>query len=149
MHRIKCFSRTDRPSGFAGSPAAFGGATPDSAMDWLKAEGFASVINLLVATEEGVDLQAMLLAELLDPANVVRIARLLESGAQHLPDMFASSRRQVEKLPPAGGHRLWRRVVAQRLKAWGLTGRRAGFLVHVDLCRSRHASCAYGPKLNE
>ena len=58
MHGIKDFSRTDRPSGFAGSPAGFGGATPDSAMDWLKAEGFVSVINLLVATEEGVDLEA-------------------------------------------------------------------------------------------
>ena len=58
MHGIKNFSRTDRPSGFAGFPAGFGGATPDSAMDWLKAEGFASVINLRVANEEGVDLEA-------------------------------------------------------------------------------------------
>ncbi len=58
MHGIKDFSRTDRPSGFAGSPAGFGGTTPDSAMDWLKAEGFASVINTRVATEEGVDVEA-------------------------------------------------------------------------------------------
>jgi len=58
MHGIKNFSRTDRPSGFAGFPVGFGGATPDSVMDWLKAEGFASVINLRVANEEGVDLEA-------------------------------------------------------------------------------------------
>ena len=58
MHGIKDFSRTERLSGFAGAPAGFGGATPDSAMDWLKAEGFVSVINLRVATEEGVDLEA-------------------------------------------------------------------------------------------
>jgi uncharacterized protein (TIGR01244 family) len=58
MQGIKDFSRTDRPSGFAGSPAGFGGATPDAALGWLKAEGFASVINLRRATEEGVDIEA-------------------------------------------------------------------------------------------
>jgi uncharacterized protein (TIGR01244 family) len=33
----------------------FGGATPSSAMSWLRGEGFTSVINLRGASEEGAD----------------------------------------------------------------------------------------------
>lgn len=52
------FTRFDGPPGFAGSPVAFGGTTQPSAMPWLKSEGFAAVINLRFATEEGVDIDA-------------------------------------------------------------------------------------------
>ncbi len=36
----------------------FGGATQPSAMAWLKKQGFASVINLRLATEKGVNIEA-------------------------------------------------------------------------------------------
>ena len=57
MSNIEHFSRIDESSGFAGSQVGFGGATPDSAMTWLKNEGFATVINLRLAGEEGVDIE--------------------------------------------------------------------------------------------
>jgi uncharacterized protein (TIGR01244 family) len=53
---IENYSRIDGSSGFAGSTVGFGGSTPASAMSWLRGEGFATVINLRLATEEGVDL---------------------------------------------------------------------------------------------
>jgi len=57
MNDIEHFSRLDSSTGFAGSQVGFGGATPDSAMSWLKDEGFATVINLRLAGEEGVDVE--------------------------------------------------------------------------------------------
>ena len=51
MKDIVNFSRTEERPGLAGSPVGFGGTTPPSAMPWLKSEGFATVINLLVAAE--------------------------------------------------------------------------------------------------
>ncbi len=47
------FSQLDESSGFAGSRVGFGGVTQASAMPWLKREGFATVINLRLASEEG------------------------------------------------------------------------------------------------
>ncbi len=57
MADIENFYRIDDSTGFAGSQVGFGGATPDSAMAWLKQEGFTSVINLRLAGEEGVDIE--------------------------------------------------------------------------------------------
>jgi len=57
MNGIEHFSRIDDSTGFAGARVGFGGATPDSAMTWLKEEGFATVINLRLAGEEGVDVE--------------------------------------------------------------------------------------------
>ncbi len=57
MNDIENFSRIDDSTGFAGPQVGFGGATPDSAMSWLKGQGFASVINLRLAGEEGVDVE--------------------------------------------------------------------------------------------
>jgi len=51
------FSRIEGQPGFAGTIVGFGGATDSSAMPWLKREGFASVINLRLATEEGADVE--------------------------------------------------------------------------------------------
>lgn len=42
----------------AGMMAGFGGTTQPSAMAWLKDDGFGSVINLRLESEEGVDLDA-------------------------------------------------------------------------------------------
>ena len=55
---IENFSRIDNSSGFAGPTAAFGGATQPSAMPALKSAGFRSVINLRLASETGVDIDA-------------------------------------------------------------------------------------------
>ena len=57
MPDIRQYSRIDGPSGLAGSMVGFGGATPPSAMSWLRGEGFTTVLNLRGATEEGVDLE--------------------------------------------------------------------------------------------
>ena len=55
---IKNFSRLSGSSGFGGSVAGFGGATQPSAMVSLKKAGFAAVINLRLASEESVDMDA-------------------------------------------------------------------------------------------
>lgn len=55
---IKNFSRMDGPQAFAGSPVGFGGGTEPSAMAFLSEAGFASVISLRGAEEEGMDVAA-------------------------------------------------------------------------------------------
>ena len=40
-------------TGYAGSRVSFGGETQASAMPWLKSEGFGTVINLRLASEDG------------------------------------------------------------------------------------------------
>jgi uncharacterized protein (TIGR01244 family) len=55
---IMNFSRIESSTGFAGSPVGFGGATLPSAMSLLKDEGFATVINLRLSSERGVDVAA-------------------------------------------------------------------------------------------
>ena len=62
MTGIDNFSRIDDGPGLAGSPVGFGGTTPPSAMPWLKSEGFATVINLLVAAEPGAKVEECLAA---------------------------------------------------------------------------------------
>jgi uncharacterized protein (TIGR01244 family) len=56
MHGITNFSKVEETSGFAGPLVGFGGATGPSAMPGLKSAGFATVINLRLGTEEGVDI---------------------------------------------------------------------------------------------
>lgn len=52
------YSRLSNSTGFAGTRAGFGGATKPAAMAALKEEGYATVINLRLADEKGVDLEA-------------------------------------------------------------------------------------------
>ena len=54
---IRNFSELNGPPGFAGERAGFGGATQASAMRWLHGEGFTTVVDLRLATEEGVDIE--------------------------------------------------------------------------------------------
>jgi uncharacterized protein (TIGR01244 family) len=58
MPGIVNFSRIDGTEGFGGATAGFGGATEPSAMAELKKNGFASVINLRLATERGAEIDA-------------------------------------------------------------------------------------------
>jgi uncharacterized protein (TIGR01244 family) len=51
------FSEIRGDRGFAGSLVGFGGATAPEAMPWLRAHGFATVINLRFADEPGVDVE--------------------------------------------------------------------------------------------
>jgi uncharacterized protein (TIGR01244 family) len=55
---IDNFSRIDGATGHGGATVGFGGATPPSATDWLRREGFASVLNLRLANEADVDVDA-------------------------------------------------------------------------------------------
>jgi len=59
---IENFSRIEGSPGFAGPLVGFGGATQSSAMTWLRSEGFAAVINLRLATENGADVEGSRLA---------------------------------------------------------------------------------------
>lgn len=43
---------------FAGDTVGFGGATLPVAMEWLKQQGFATVINLRLAAEDGANIEA-------------------------------------------------------------------------------------------
>ena len=52
------FTRLTGASGNEGPVVGFGGATTPAAMAWLKGEGFAAVINLRLASEDGVDIDA-------------------------------------------------------------------------------------------
>lgn len=52
------YTRLSESEGYAGPVAGFGGATDPSAMPALKAEGYATVINLRLADEKDVDLEA-------------------------------------------------------------------------------------------
>jgi uncharacterized protein (TIGR01244 family) len=58
MPGIVVFSRIDGTEGFGGATAGFGGATEPSAMATLKKNGFATVINLRLATEPGAEIAA-------------------------------------------------------------------------------------------
>ena len=58
VHKVEApgilnFSLLEDSTGYAGSRVGFGGATQPSAMPWLKSEGFATVINLRLASEDG------------------------------------------------------------------------------------------------
>ena len=55
---IRNFSMLESPGAYGGDRVGFGGATQPSAMAALKKEGFASVINLRLASEEGSDVEA-------------------------------------------------------------------------------------------
>ena len=52
------FSRLDGNTGQAGASVGFGGATAVEAMPWLRAQGFATVINLRLPEEKGAELDA-------------------------------------------------------------------------------------------
>jgi uncharacterized protein (TIGR01244 family) len=54
---IKDFSRIEGSQGFAGALVGFGGATQPAAINWLRTEGFAAVINLRLATEDGASVE--------------------------------------------------------------------------------------------
>ncbi len=47
---------------FAGEAIGFGGATPPGTMGWLGEQGYTTVINLRLAKEDGVDLEAAMAA---------------------------------------------------------------------------------------
>ena len=55
---IENYSELDGLTGIAGPRAGFGGATQVCAMQALRARGFASVINLRAASEQGADVDS-------------------------------------------------------------------------------------------
>ena len=55
---IMNFSRIDAEPSFGGPLAGFGGATKVEAMPWLRSNGFATVISLRFANEEGADVES-------------------------------------------------------------------------------------------
>lgn len=54
---ISNYSMYSGDTSFAGDMVGFGGATQPMAMPWLKQQGFATVINLRLAEEQGADIE--------------------------------------------------------------------------------------------
>ncbi len=91
---IDNFSQIEQSSGFAGTRIGFGGATQAEAMPALKKQGFATVINLRLASEESVDLE-----------NSIDSARAAGLNYIHLPfDTAAPASEVVEKFLAAVGN---------------------------------------------
>jgi uncharacterized protein (TIGR01244 family) len=55
---IRNYSYTDPGDGIAGTRVGFGGATDLAAMPWLAEQGYAAVINVRLASEEGANVEA-------------------------------------------------------------------------------------------
>jgi len=85
---IKHFSRLNESAGFAGSRVGFGGATSPLAMPGLKREGFATVINLRLASEEGAAVNASRAAAAAAGVNYIHLPFDPHSPAPDLVDDF-------------------------------------------------------------
>lgn len=82
------FSRLHESAGFAGPRVGFGGATQPSAMPWLKRAGFATVINLRLASEEGAAVNASRAAAAAAGVNYIHLPFDPRSPAPDLVDNF-------------------------------------------------------------
>ena len=72
------YTKMSGSEGYAGATAGFGGATEVSALQPLKDEGYAAVINLRQADEKGVDLDASRMAA--EAAGIKYIHMPFDSG---------------------------------------------------------------------
>jgi uncharacterized protein (TIGR01244 family) len=70
---IKNFSEFSGSSSFGGTHVGFGGSTQPSAMSTLKDMGFATVVNLRLASEEGVDIEGNQAAALAAGINYIHL----------------------------------------------------------------------------
>lgn len=88
---IRNFSQLAGSSGFAGSQVGFGGATAPSAMAFLKSRGFATVINLRFASEEGVDLEGSVAAAKAAGLNYIHLPFDAADPAAGVVDKFLAA----------------------------------------------------------
>jgi len=96
---IENFSRIDKSVGFAGSPVGFGGATQSTAMPWLASEGFTTVINLRLASEDGVDVDGGRAAAETAGLNYVHLPFDPGDPQQATVDQFLTAAGDKEKQP--------------------------------------------------
>lgn len=96
---IRNFSRMDGPAAFAGSRVGFGGVTQATAMPWLKNEGFATVINLRLDTEEGADIDGSRAAAEAAGLNYIHLPFDTSNPDPNLVDDFLSATRNEANQP--------------------------------------------------
>lgn len=82
------YTRLSESEGYAGPVAGFGGATDPSAMPALKAEGYATVINLRLADEKDVDVEASRMAAEASGINYVHLPYDAGNPDANLVDAF-------------------------------------------------------------
>lgn len=87
---IKNFSRLVQSDSLLGSPVGFGGATRPEAMPWLRGQGFVTVINVRLESEEGVDIAASRAAAKASGLEYVQLPLSSESPAADFLDRFNS-----------------------------------------------------------
>ena len=96
VHKVEApgivnFSLLEGSTGYAGSRVGFGGATQASAMPWLKSEGFATVINLRLASEDGATVERSQAAATAIGMKYVHLPFDPHSPAPNLMDNFISA----------------------------------------------------------
>ena len=96
VHKVEApgilnFSLLEDSTGYAGSRVGFGGATQPSAMPWLKSEGFATVINLRLASEEGATVERSRAAATAIGMKYIHLPFDPESPAPNIVDNFTSA----------------------------------------------------------
>jgi len=96
VHKVEApgivnFSLLEGSTGYAGSSVGFGGATQASAMPWLKSEGFATVINLRLASEDGATVERSQAAATAIGMKYVHLPFDPHSPAPNLMDNFISA----------------------------------------------------------
>ncbi len=88
---IANFSSIDGEASFAGSLVGFGGATGVEVMPWLRGRGFATVINLRSAAEEGADVEASRTAAEAAGLNYVHLPFDPASGGSEVVESFLAT----------------------------------------------------------
>jgi len=96
VHKVEApgivnFSLLQGSTGYAGSRVGFGGATQASAMPWLKSEGFATVINLRLASEDGATVEQSQAAATAIGMKYVHLPFDPNSPAPNIMDNFISA----------------------------------------------------------
>lgn len=87
---IENYSRLPRSDSHMGSPVGFGGATRPEAMPWLRNQGYTTVINFRLASEEGADIAASRAAAEAAGLEYVHLPLSSESPAADFLDRFMS-----------------------------------------------------------
>ena len=85
------FTLLEDSTGYAGSRVGFGGETQPSAMPWLKSEGFATVINLRLASEDGATVKSSQTAATAIGIKYVHLPFDPKSPAPDIMDHFTSA----------------------------------------------------------
>ncbi len=88
---IDNYSRYEGETSFGGNRVGFGGATDPGAMPWLKQQGYASVVNLRVAGEEGADVDESRIAAVANGLKYIHLPFDPNDPAPSIPQAFLTA----------------------------------------------------------